>query len=118
MRNEFKDFGIPIMYIIMLLPFIAGLVTGVSFGFVGASFPVVFELLGQHQPVHVIMAATVFAYTFGYVGMLISPLHICLIVTNEYFHSRLMATYKIIAGPILVVLCGAMITSAAYYFLF
>jgi len=50
MRDEFLSMGIPMGLVIALIPFISGAVTGVAFGFVGASFPIVFALLGTSPP--------------------------------------------------------------------
>ena len=66
MRDEFIRTGIPLIVVIMLIPFISGMVTGVAFGFVGASFPIVFALVGPHPSSAVAAATTAFAYTFGY----------------------------------------------------
>ena len=65
MQNEFMAMGIPILLVMAIIPFISGAVTGVAFGFVGASFPIVFALIGHNQPMHVIIATTVFAYGCG-----------------------------------------------------
>jgi integral membrane protein (TIGR00529 family) len=118
MRDEFLAMGIPIGLVIALIPFISGAVTGVAFGFVGASFPIVFALLGTSPALHVVCAATVFAYGCGYVGMLLSPVHICFVVTNEYFKTRLCSSYRYILAPALCVLAACLIMSGVYYYLF
>jgi integral membrane protein (TIGR00529 family) len=118
MRDEFLRLGIPILFVIALIPFVSGAVTGVAFGFVGASFPIVFAMIGPNQPTHVLMAATTFAYGFGYVGMILSPVHICFVVTNEYFKTKIFSAYKYILMPLTVVLLSGCAMSAAYYFLF
>ncbi|HUI92825.1 MAG TPA: DUF401 family protein [Chitinivibrionales bacterium] len=115
MRDEFMTLGIPLLLVIALIPFISGAVTGVAFGFVGASFPIVFALLGASPHLNVVCAATVFAYGCGYVGMILSPVHICFVVTNEYFRARMLGTYRYIFAPALTVLLACLIMSAAYY---
>jgi uncharacterized protein len=116
MRDEFLAMGIPLLLVIALIPFVSGAVTGVAFGFVGASFPIVFALLGASPPLNVACAATVFAFGCGYVGMLLSPVHICFVVTNEYFKTRLYSSYRYILAPSLVVLAACLIMSCAYYY--
>jgi integral membrane protein (TIGR00529 family) len=117
MRDEFFRMGIPLLLVIALIPFVSGAVTGVAFGFVGASFPIVFALLGNSPGQHVVMAATTFAYGCGYVGMILSPVHICFAVTNEYFKSRMLETYRYILAPTIVILVAGLTMSASYYFL-
>jgi len=90
--------------IIMLLPFIAGITTGVCIGFVGASFPVVVGLLGPDpSPAH-LMAATSLAFGFGYMGMMLSPVHVCLIVTNQHFRTQLLHSLRGLLLPAAAVL--------------
>jgi len=116
MRDEFLGLGIPIVIVIALVPFISGAVTGVAFGFVGASFPIVFALLGPSPSLNVVLAATTLAYGCGYMGMILSPVHICFVVTNEYFKSRMFDTYRYILAPALCIFVAGCIMSASYYF--
>jgi hypothetical protein len=118
MRDEFMQTGVPLILVIMLIPFISGMVTGVAFGFVGASFPIVFALVGPDPPLAVAAATTAFAYTFGYMGMMLSPLHACFVVTAEYFKTPLFGVYRYIIGPALVILLTAIVLSALYLHVF
>ncbi len=115
MRDEFIRIGIPIVAVIMLIPFISGMVTGTAFGFVGASFPIVFALIGQHPTLGILAATTSCAYAFGYMGMIISPIHSCYVVTCEYFETPVTGTYRYIAGPCLFILLTSLILSGLYY---
>ena len=115
MQNEFMAMGIPILLVMAIIPFISGAVTGVAFGFVGASFPIVFALIGHNQPLHIVIATTVFAYGCGYVGMILSPVHVCLVVTNEYFKTGLFSTYRYIVVPALIVFATCLVMSSLYY---
>lgn len=115
MRDEFIRTGIPLFTVIMLIPFISGMVTGVAFGFVGASFPIVFALVGPDPSTAVAAATTTFAYTCGYMGMMLSPMHACFVVSAEYFHTRVYETYRYIVGPAFVVLLAATVMATLYY---
>ena len=114
MRTEFVRAGIPVVLIIMLMPFISGLATGLSFAFVGASFPIVFALIGNHPAAGEIAAVTTLAYSSGYLGMMFSPLHVCFVVTCEYYSTRMTRVYKYIAGPSLVILMMALFLAVLY----
>jgi len=117
MRDEFINAGVPILAVIMLLPFISGMVTGTAFGFVGASFPIVFALVGQNPPLGTSAAITSCAYAFGYIGMIISPIHACFVVSCEYFNTPVLGTYRYIAGPCLFIIMTSLILSGLYYLL-
>lgn len=115
MRDEFMRTGIPLILVIMLIPFISGMVTGVAFGFVGASFPIVFALVGPDPSLAVAAATTTFAYTFGYMGMMLSPMHACFVVTAEYFKTSVFGVYRFIIGPAFVILLTSILLSAFYF---
>jgi hypothetical protein len=117
-RQELSTIGIPPLGIIMLAPFFAGLMTGVAAGFVGASFPILFALLGDHPPHHILIAATALSFAIGYVVMLLSPGHVCLVVTNRYFNSRLFLTYPHLLKPLIVMFAGSLIIGGIYYLFF
>jgi hypothetical protein len=117
MRDELVRTGIPLITIVMVIPFISGAVTGVAFGFVGASFPIVFALLGPDPSLAVAAATTSFAYTFGYMGMMLSPMHACFVVTAEYFRTPIYGAYRYLLGPAAIMLVTAGVLSAAWYFL-
>jgi hypothetical protein len=89
MRADLDRWGIPLIAVMMLIPFISGLTFGVAFGFVGASMPIVVSLLGPDPSTGALLSTTVLAYGCGYLGMMISPMHVCLVVTNEHFRSSL-----------------------------
>lgn len=115
MRDELVGAGVPLLTVIMVIPFIAGLVTGVAFGFVGASFPIVFALIGNDPGPGTLAAATACAYSFGYMGMMISPMHVCFVVTGEYFRCSIYGTYRYLAGPVVLMLLAALLISSFYY---
>jgi len=118
MRDELIRTGIPLITVIMLIPFISGMVTGVAFGFVGASFPIVFALIGTEPTTGLLAATTVFAYSFGYMGMMLSPMHACFVVTAEYFGVTVFGAYRYIIWPVISILITSIILSGLYYVTF
>jgi hypothetical protein len=105
----FTDEGIPVLPVLFFLPFIYGLLTGLTVGFVGSTFPI---LLGLENVNHI--GAISFAFASGYVGVLLSPVHLCLVLTREYFKAAMSGIYrKIIKVSILI-----MIVAVAEYFIF
>jgi hypothetical protein len=96
--------GIPLVLAVAALPFLAGIVTGIAMGFTGASFPLVVGLMGAPDSGLTPLATLVLAYGFGYMGMMLSPVHLCLLVTRDYFSSSMLAIYRQIAPCIVAVL--------------
>jgi uncharacterized protein len=119
MGRELLAAGIPVVLVMVAIPFVAGFVTGVALGFVGISFPLVFGLLGQSPDTGALAATTMLAYTSGYVGMMLSPIHVCFVVTNEYFKVKSLGpTYRYLWGPAVLVLLAAAALSAFYRWIF
>jgi hypothetical protein len=49
------------------------------------------------------------AYAFGYMGMMLSPVHLCFLVTKDYYASSLLGSYRLIMAPVLVVMAAVLI---------
>jgi len=81
--------GIPIAPLFFLLPFGSGLLTGVTVGFVGSTFPLILSIAGESSA-----AVISFSFAAGFFGVLLSPVHICLVLTREYFKADLWGVYK------------------------
>ncbi|RJR19617.1 MAG: DUF401 family protein [Nitrospiraceae bacterium] len=86
--NFFTANNIPVLPVLFFLPFIYGLLTGLTVGFVGGTFPI---LLGLENVNHI--GAVSFAFASGYVGVLLSPVHLCLVLTREYFGAAMSGIY-------------------------
>ena len=85
----FIEEGIPASPVLFLLPFITGLITGLTLGFVGSTFPLIIHIAGNTS-----IGAISFAFAAGFLGVLLSPVHICLVLTREYFKADLWGMYK------------------------
>ena len=92
--RELAGYHVPVMLVVVSLPFIAGMVTGLAIGFVGTSFPIVLELLtGAGGQVSIVPSA-VLAFASGHLGMMLSPLHLCHILSNRYFKTSFGPVYR------------------------
>ena len=118
MRAEMADWGIPLTGIVMVLPLVSGLAMGLSVGFVGASFPIVISLLGANPPAHVFFPTVELAFAFGYMGMLLSPVHVCLIVTSQHFETYLLHNVAALLKPAAVTLAWALVLHGALLLIF
>lgn len=91
--DEIIASGISPAIAVAALPFMAGLVTGIALGFTGVSFPLVVGLMAAEGSGLTPLSTLVLAYGFGYMGMMLSPVHLCLLVTRDYFSSSLKGIY-------------------------
>jgi len=85
----FMEEGIPVLPIVCLLPFVTGLLTGLTVGFVGSTFPLVISITGGAP-----IATISLAFACGFLGVLLSPIHLCLVLTKEYFKADLWGVYR------------------------
>jgi len=101
---------VPVILVIVILPFLVGTVTGISVAFVGATFPIIFSLIADTPMAAQLHAYTVLAFCSGYLGVLLSPLHVCLVLTCEYFHTTLMQIYRRLLFPSAILAGGALLS--------
>ncbi len=112
-RDELNRLRVPMEAVVMLLPFIAGVVTGLAAGFVGTSFPIVLGLVAASPGHGAIEPYVVLGYAFGHMGQMLSPLHLCHVVSNRFFKTAYGPVYRQILPSILV----TGILAAAYFVL-
>ena len=92
-------------------PFIMGWLTGVNQAFVGISFPMLLPIFGVGNPD---MVLVMFAYVSGFVGILLSPVHLCLATTLQYFKATLRDVYKVMLAPVAVVWAAALLVLVVF----
>jgi hypothetical protein len=114
-RNELMTYGIPIIIVILLMPFLSGLITGIAIGFVGTSFPLIIPMFPTTD-LFTYLSWAALAYTFGYMGMMLSPVHLCFLVTKDYFKASLARSYKYLFLPVLAVMAIALFLFTASTF--
>ncbi len=85
------DIGMPLLLLIIILPFITGFITGNNAAALGISMPILIPLLG---PEMMSMRYLGVLYLSSYAGYFGSPVHLCTYVTNEYFKTPLYALIK------------------------
>ena len=97
LSDYFTRMSIPIVPLVFILPFITGVLTGITVGAVGSTFPLIVTMAGNDP--HLLS----FAFAAGFVGVLLSPVHVCLILTKDYFKADMWRIYrKIIPATVIV----------------
>lgn len=94
--NQIASWGVPDWAVVASSCFIIGFVGGIVTAYVGIVYPILIAILLSPAPNH---AMIVLAYASGLIGVMISPLHLCLILTKEYFNSSFRKIYPLILGP-------------------
>ena len=109
--DELLSLKIPLLIIVAFLPFVVGLVCGIGIAFVGSTFPILIPMIHSVGESQFMLAYIMLAMVCGFAGVLLSPLHLCLILSNDYFKTQLTSVYKHLWLP-----CAALILSAFGYF--
>jgi len=81
-------------------------------GFVGTSFPIVVALVAGLPGDVWLPPYVALAYAFGHLGQMLSPLHVCHVVSNRYFKAGFGPVYRRMLPS-----AGLMAAFAVAYFL-
>ncbi len=99
--RELIFLNIPLLLIIAILPFLVGLITGITIAFVGSAFPILIPLVASMDPAGNLLSYLMLAMVCGFAGVLMSPVHLCLILSNEYFGVSMGSVYRYLWKPCL-----------------
>ncbi len=97
--------GIPGWLIAMLIPLLVGIMAGLTIAPIAISFPILIPFF-QNDP-H-FLSYMVLAFASGISGDLLSPFHLCLILTKDYFRADLKGVYRFIWVPTASILVVAL----------
>ncbi|HOP40713.1 MAG TPA: DUF401 family protein [Geobacteraceae bacterium] len=102
----FAASGLPVAFIVVMLPFVTGVMTGLTIAYVGITFPLLLPLIAGESSFSGLLAL---AFGSGFAGVMLSPLHLCLVLTREYFNADFAAVYRLLWFPSLLVLAAVII---------
>lgn len=95
------------------LPFLVGLISGITVAFVGASFPIILGVLhtqGLGEPAQLLPYLTLGLFA-GFTGVMISPLHVCFILSCQFFGADMATAWRRLVAP-----CGLLLASGLIWF--
>lgn len=103
--NLLRAANVPLLFSLFFFPFLISFMTGISTAAVALTFPLLAPLMGD--PVNLKLAA--WSFVSGYSGHLVSPFHLCLITTKEYYKVRWGEVYLELAPIVFAVLLVTLI---------
>jgi len=94
--------GLPFILVVIIAPMLIGSISGTPQMGIGILLPLLLPLLGyiSVSNVTIIFAGIVFGYTM-------SPMHLCLILTNQYYRSDLNKVYPYLIPPLILLYISA-----------
>jgi integral membrane protein (TIGR00529 family) len=94
-------------YVLMFAaPFVVALLTGVNQAYVAIAFPLLVPIVGTKTPDMVLLT---FSFVSGFAGILLSPAHLCLALTADYFKAEMRDVYRILVWPVAAVFGTALL---------
>lgn len=107
--------AIAIGLIFVILPLACGMLTGVMVGYVGAAFPILLGIIGEGGLEAYTLPLVVLAISGGQIGQLATPLHICAVVTCEYYRVNFSDIWRDLMRPLAVLLAGGILWVAVLF---
>lgn len=102
----FQEMNVPRLFIFMGMPFVLAIFTGINTAFVGLSFPILAQMAGGSLDA----GQVTLVYLSGCAGVMLSPVHLCFILTVNYFKANLFSFYRMLMAPSLaMLLCAVML---------
>lgn len=102
------DMGIPLAVMVFIVPFVAGFCTGHNLASIGIAYPIFGPMFPEGGEFY---ALFLLLYVSSLTGYFISPIHLCLVLTREYFRESFQRIYYELTVPVVSMLLVTFITS-------
>jgi len=99
--------GLPAPVVIGCLLFLVGMLLGYTFGFVAICYPMLKPMLMTDGALNYPLVS--FAFAMGFLGVMLSPVHLCLVLAREHFDADWGGVYKKLLGPAALVFLTALL---------
>lgn len=103
--RELATLKVPEEVIAVFLPFLVGILSGLPIAFVGTCLPLVLSMAASHGGGGQI-PWIVLTFVSGFVGSLLAPTHLCLVLSNEYFGTSYREVCKFLLIPCMLLMGG------------
>lgn len=91
------ELGVPPLVLILALPFIIGLLSGMITSYVGIVFPILMPFFVQNGSLQ--MGLVVAAFAAGHAGLTLSPTHLCMVFSLEYYGADYPSVWRRLLLP-------------------
>lgn len=111
--HNLNDIGLSPWLIIIVSPVIIGMITGITQAGFAVTMPITISLISQGALP--LIPATLTTYYFSVVGVLITPVHLCLLLTSEFFGVKISKMIKNMLWPLFFSFIGFIIMFLIVY---
>lgn len=103
--EAFAKLGIHPFIVLFIIPLFIGTMTGLGTAALGIGLPVLLPIIIQGEAN---LYYAMLAFTGSFVGVMISPMHLCLVVTRNYFKADMRKIYKMLTLPLIIISLSAL----------
>jgi integral membrane protein (TIGR00529 family) len=89
--------GVPFRLIAIFVPLIVGVMTGMTIAPIAIGFPILIPLFRSDPD---FLNYMMLAFASGIAGDLLSPFHLCLVLTKDYFHAEWKGIFRLLWIPV------------------
>ncbi len=104
--EAFAKLGVHPYIVLFIVPFFIATMTGMGTAALGIGLPVLLPIIVQGEAS---LYYAMLAFTGSFVGLMISPMHLCLVVTRNYFKVDMGKIYKMLILPLTIIILSALI---------
>jgi integral membrane protein (TIGR00529 family) len=109
--QELAHMHIPLVLIAVLLPLLVGVSGGIVIAYVGSTLPILVPMILSMGEAPFLPAYVMLILVSGFMGVMLSPMHLCLLLTNQYFGVSLGSVYRYLWLP-----CVSLVAAGLIYF--
>ena len=109
--QELIQMHIPLVLITVVLPLLVGMSGGIVIAFVGSTLPILVSMIQSLGEAQFLPAYVMLILVSGFTGVMLSPMHLCFLLSNEYFGVTLISVYRHLWKP-----CASLVAAAMVYF--
>ncbi|WP_113074886.1 DUF401 family protein [Petrotoga sp. 9PW.55.5.1] len=106
--------GVSPWWIIMISPIVIGLITGITQAGFAVTMPIALSFV--EAGIIPLVPVAITTYFFSVLGVLLSPVHLCLLLTTKYFEVSIYSVIKKIIIPIICAIIGYILIMFFYIF--
>jgi hypothetical protein len=108
---------IPSISMVILIPLILGALTGYNLGAIGLSFPIVSPFFPNPISIVTLVGLISLIFISSLVGYLISPIHLCNVLSSDYLKTDTTRMYRMFVPAVLLLLIiQILVISGVMYF--
>jgi len=102
----FAKLGVHPYIVLFIIPFFIATMTGMGTAALGIGLPVLLPIIVQGEAN---LYYAMLAFTGNFAGQMISPMHLCLVVTRNYFKADMGKIYKMLILPLTIIILSALV---------